>query len=67
MNAFVIVLTIFAAPVDVASNAPLTLQPETTITFENTTDKNTLAACNRVAKALNASGKIAYCGEVTAK
>lgn len=58
---FLVALTIFAAPVNVASNAPLTLQPVNTIEFKNTTEKNTMADCTRVQKALTTSRMTAYC------
>ena len=65
MNSFIIILTIFAAPVDVAANAPLTLQPMTTIEFTGTTENAVTRDCARVAKALVASKMTAYCSEVT--
>lgn len=60
---FIVALVMFAAPTSI-ENAALTLQPTQTIEFRNTTEKNTLADCTRVAKALTASKIIAYCGEV---
>lgn len=62
---FKIALVIFAAAQfnTADTSAPLTLQPETTITFENTTAKNTTVMCERVRKALVASGKTAFCGD----
>lgn len=67
MNAFIIALTIFAAPVNVASNEAISLSPETSIVFNNTTEKKVSADCERVRKALTTSGKIAFCGDVTAQ
>lgn len=64
MNTFAIILTIFAAPVDVAANAPLTLQPMTTIEFVGTTENAVTRDCARVAKALMASKMQAYCSDV---
>ena len=61
MDMFAAVLVIMASPVNVAANAPLTLEPQTTITFENTTEKKVMADCERVRKALVTSGKIAFC------
>ena len=61
---FIVILTLFAAPVNVADNAPLTLQPTNSIEFKNTTEKNTLADCVRVQKALTTSRVTAYCGAV---
>lgn len=60
---FMILLVLFANPSDV-TNASLTLQPAASIEFQNTTEKNTLASCERVRKALVASGKVAMCGNV---
>lgn len=63
---FKIALVIFAsAQLNVADTAaPLTLQPETSIQFSDTTAKKAVASCERVRKALVASGKTAFCGEV---
>lgn len=61
---FLVILTMFAAPVDVASNAPLTLEPIGTIEFRNTTEKNTTADCVRVEKALRTSKIQAFCAPV---
>lgn len=62
---YVIVLTIYSAPVNVADTAgAITFAPAQTIEFRNTTDKNTLASCVRVQKALLASNIMASCGEV---
>lgn len=61
MNTFLAILTIFAAPTDVASNAPLTLQPLSTIEFNVGTEKQVNANCARVAKALVAAKMTAYC------
>lgn len=58
---FLAVLTIMAAPVDVAANQPVTLEPIAAIEFANTTQKNTDADCLRVMKALSTSKKIAFC------
>lgn len=60
---FIVLLVIFANPTNV-QNAAMTLAPEQTIEFSNTTEKNTLADCVRVQKALTTSKKIAYCGDV---
>ena len=61
MIKFLVILTVFASPTQVASNAPLTLQPETTIQFEGTSEKTAIANCARVQKAMKSSGKTAYC------
>ena len=65
INAFIIALTIYSAPVQVAdasgNMSSATLQVEQTIMFSNTTAKNTLADCVRVAKALTTSKKVAFC------
>jgi hypothetical protein len=62
---FAVTLVMFAQP-EAVTNAAMTLTPTQTIEFRNTTEKNTAADCARVAKALNASHIIAYCGEVEA-
>lgn len=67
MNTFLAILTIFAAPTDVAANAPLTLAPMTTIEFSSTTAKSADANCARVAKALVASKMTAYCSVAAAQ
>lgn len=61
MNTFVMILTVMSAPVAVASNSPVTLQPESVITFEDTTERKVGTACERVRKALQTSGKVAFC------
>jgi len=66
MNAFAMILVIMSAPVDVAANAPLTLEPDTSIRFEATTEKKVAANCERVRKAIVASGMTAFCGNVEA-
>jgi hypothetical protein len=63
---FLAVLTIMVAPVTVEANMPVTLEPISGIEFINTTEKNTLADCNRVLKALTTSKKIAFCSPVVA-
>lgn len=63
---FFVILTVFAQPVDVASNTPLTLEPQTVIEFRNTTENNTAGDCNRVMKALGNSNILAFCSPVAA-
>lgn len=58
---FAMILTVMATPVDVAANSAVSLSPETTIRFENSTEKKVSADCERVRKALVNSGKIAFC------
>jgi hypothetical protein len=62
---FAVVLTVMAQPTNVASNAPVTLQPDTTITFTDTTEKKAMSSCTRVLKALATSGKLAFCADKT--
>ena len=62
---FTVALIVFSTPSNV-TNVAMTLQPELTISFSNTTAKNTLADCVRVAKALTSSHKVAFCGDVEA-
>lgn len=64
MNTFALILTIMVAPVNVAANEALTLQPSTTIQFVNTTEKKVAADCERVRKALSQSNMIAFCSPV---
>lgn len=61
---FAIILVIMSAPANVDASAPMTLTPETSITFIGTTARNATASCERVRKALVASGKTAFCGDV---
>lgn len=63
--AFAVILTVMAQPTNVASNAPVTLQPDTSITFTDTTEKKAMTACTRVLKALASTGKMAFCADKT--
>lgn len=62
---FKTILVIFAAAQfnTADTSAALTLQPETSIEFVNTTAKKATADCERVRKALVSSGKTAFCGD----
>jgi hypothetical protein len=58
---FAFVLTLMAAPVTTNVEAGVSLVPETTIQFQNTTQKKASADCERVRKALTSSNRIAFC------
>ncbi len=69
-TSLVVVFTLFATPTDVAANAPLTLQPQTSIEFTatGTSDaalKRPWTQCGRFVKAAQQADMTAYCAEKT--
>lgn len=71
-TALTIIFTLYAAPVNVAANAPLTLQPSTTIEFVATGTseaalKRPWTQCERFVKAATAANLVAYCAEKEAE
>lgn len=68
MNALVVIFTLYAAPVDVAANAPITLQPSTSIEFvavgtSEAALKRPWTQCERFVKAATAANMVGYCAE----
>lgn len=69
MNAVLtIVFTLYSAPVNVAANAPITLQPATSIEFVATGTseaalKRPWTQCERFVKAATAAGMTGFCAE----
>lgn len=59
--AFVYVLGVFATGGSADSGATPVLVPVASIEFGNTTDKKAAADCEKVAKALRVTGKVAVC------
>jgi hypothetical protein len=65
-NAIIIVFTLFSAPVDVAANAPITLQPLTSISITARSEKEAdvkraWTQCNRFVAASKAADMVGYC------
>lgn len=70
INALTVVFTLYAAPLNVAANQPITMQPSTTIEFVavGTSDaalKRPWTQCERFVKAATAANMTAYCAEKT--
>lgn len=67
-SAIVVIFTLFSAPVDVAPNAPLTLEPDVSIAFQAASDtdaatKKVWTQCERFAKAAQQAGMLGFCGQ----
>jgi len=58
---FTIILTLMTAPVAGVAGQAVTLEPELTIAFTNTTEKKATADCAKVNKAFQSVNRIAFC------
>ena len=66
MNALVVIFTLYSAPLNVAANEPITMQPATTIEFVATGEsaaalKKPWTACERFVKAAQQANMVGYC------